>query len=76
MVSESDQGIYDAMNKGIKASEGELIAFINSDDWYHEDAMLHFAEAYKRLPADVLFGDIITVNEVAMKNTHLMQALM
>ena len=62
-VSEPDKGIYDAMNKGIKASNGELIAFINSDDWYHEDAMQHFAEVYERQPADVLFGDIIFIND-------------
>ncbi len=38
-VSEKDRGIYDAMNKGIRLSHGELIGIINSDDWYENDAV-------------------------------------
>jgi glycosyltransferase involved in cell wall biosynthesis len=38
-VSESDSGIYDAMNKGIKRSEGSYIIMLNSDDWYEDNAI-------------------------------------
>lgn len=62
-VSEPDKGIYDAMNKGIRVATGDLIAFINSDDWYDENAMLHFVKAYQTRRADVLYGDIIYINE-------------
>ena len=37
--SEKDQGIYDAMNKGIKRADGDIIGIINSDDWYEKDAL-------------------------------------
>ena len=38
-ISEPDNGIYNAMNKGIKLSRGKLIGLINSDDWYMENAV-------------------------------------
>jgi glycosyltransferase involved in cell wall biosynthesis len=34
-ISEPDEGIYDAMNKGIKMSTGDIVGIINSDDFYH-----------------------------------------
>lgn len=38
-ISEKDNGIYDAMNKGINMSTGELIGILNSDDYYEADAV-------------------------------------
>ena len=46
-VSEKDEGIYDAMNKGIKMSQGDFIGIINSDDWYEEDALDNINEILK-----------------------------
>lgn len=37
-ISENDDGIYDAINKGIIVSTGEYIGIINSDDWYEENS--------------------------------------
>lgn len=46
-VSEPDSGIYDAMNKGIIASHGQLIAILNSDDvFYSPDSISAIAEKY------------------------------
>lgn len=38
-VSEPDKGIYDAMNKGIRMSHGQIIGIINSDDYYVSNAV-------------------------------------
>ncbi len=37
--SELDNGIYDAMNKGLTVATGDIVAFLNSDDWYEENAL-------------------------------------
>lgn len=38
-VSEPDNGIYDAMNKGVKIAKGEFVGILNSDDWYEIGAL-------------------------------------
>tara|TARA_R100001143_G_C3360851_1_gene135481 strand:+ start:11574 stop:12341 length:768 start_codon:yes stop_codon:yes gene_type:complete len=47
LICEPDNGIYDAMNKGINSSSGELIGLLNSDDWYEPDTLELVSEAYK-----------------------------
>ena len=39
-ISEPDRGIYDAMNKGLDLSEGEIIGFLNADDIYKHNGVL------------------------------------
>ena len=39
-VSESDRGIYDAMNKGLNLAKGDVIGFLNADDVYADDGVL------------------------------------
>ena len=59
IVSEPDKGIYDAINKGIKNSTGEIIGFLNSDDsFYDENSLKYIADAFDK-DTDCVFGDLI-----------------
>lgn len=56
IICEKDQGIYDAMNKGIIKSKGKYIGIINSDDWYADGALKCVDQATKLYNFDVVFG--------------------
>lgn len=58
ITSEPDKGIYDAMNKGIMASEGEIIGIINSDDWYEPEAVETAVKNYLEKGYDYFYADI------------------
>lgn len=58
VISEKDEGIYDAMNKGIVMAKGEIMGFINSDDWYEKNAVALSVKAMLKKQYDITFGDI------------------
>ena len=67
-VSEKDDGIYHAMNKGIHLCRGELIGIINSDDWYEPDAVELIVDAFDKNPSKKIFhGDRFDINENGKK---------
>ena len=65
VVSERDKGIYDAMNKGIALASGEIVAFINADDFYASPCILTtVAAAFEKSGADCCYGDLCYVSQV------------
>lgn len=56
LISEKDDGIYDAMNKGIKLASGELIGIVNSDDWYEPDTVEQVVKHYHQEKYQVIYG--------------------
>lgn len=58
-VSEDDQGIFDAMNKGILKATGDVISLLNSDDWYQNDTLETVSQYFQKNPKiDLLHGDM------------------
>lgn len=59
-ISEKDQGIYDAMNKGITMAEGDIVGLLNSDDFYtSDDVLATVGRVLKgRKDLDAVYGDI------------------
>lgn len=63
-VSEPDEGIYDAMNKGIAMCSGELVGLLNSDDAYLPDAIERIVAAFRAAPdAGAVFGDVEVISQ-------------
>ncbi len=58
-VSEKDNGIYDALNKGIGMASGDVIGFLHSDDkLYSPDSIGQIAAAFLTSETDVVYGDL------------------
>ena len=62
LISEKDQGIYDAMNKGINIASGDVIGILNADDVYKNKQVLsEVMNAFKN-NVSIVYGDIEYVN--------------
>jgi len=64
VVSEPDKGLYDALNKGVRLSTGDVIGFVHADDFLaHADVLAHVAEKLESTGAEALYGDLQYVGE-------------
>ncbi|WP_423149701.1 glycosyltransferase family 2 protein [Rubrolithibacter danxiaensis] len=59
-ISEKDNGIYDAMNKGIELASGEVIGILNADDFFPDaEIVSKIAAKFLSGNADVVYGDLL-----------------
>jgi len=65
IISEPDEGIYDAMNKGVARATGEIVGILNSDDFYADANVLSLvAAAFEAPSVDCVYGDLDYVDAV------------
>jgi len=59
LISEPDQGVYDALNKGIRNTTGDVIGFVHSDDFLpHDRALARIAAAFEDPAVEAVFSDL------------------
>lgn len=62
-ISEKDKGIYDAMNKGILASTGDIVGILNSDDFFPNNFIIsNVIKSFDQQSCDAVYGDLVYVN--------------
>ncbi len=68
-ISETDSGIYSAMNKGLKYASGQYIYFLNSGDKFvNEDVLSNFNIIAKENPVDIICGKVLVTADTEHKN--------
>jgi len=62
-ISEPDQGMYDAINRGFRRAKGEILAWLNSDEQYLPGVLGKVAAWFEAHPdKDILFGDVVLIS--------------
>ncbi len=62
-ISEADNGVYDAINKGIQRATGKYIYIIGADDVFANDKVLESVAQLQNLAPDVIYGDVQYINK-------------
>ncbi len=58
VIIENDNGIWDAMNKGLKIAKGDIVGFLNSDDTYNQNTLRIVNDYFNNFKIDFLFGSV------------------
>ena len=67
-LSEKDNGLYDAMNKGLMLATGDVIGFINADDMLNDKYCIEqIVNTFESTTTDVVYGDKIYINPLDSK---------
>jgi glycosyltransferase involved in cell wall biosynthesis len=70
LYSEKDNGIYDAMNKGIKMSTGDIIGILNADDFFTSNNIIEtVAKSFENNHIDAVYGDVHFVNSINLNKS-------
>jgi len=70
LISEQDKGIYDAMNKGINLTTGEVIGILNSDDFYQGNEVIAIImQLFKDKNPDAIYADLQYIDRI--NNKHI-----
>lgn len=68
LVSEPDDGLYDAMNRGLRRATGDVIGFLNADDMYASNLVLaRIASSFKSANVDACYADLVYVDQFDTK---------
>lgn len=62
-ISEPDKGMYDAINKGLKLANGDIVGYLNADDRYYSDTISRVLYIFKKKPeVDFVYGSCTYIN--------------
>lgn len=78
IISEPDNGMWDALNKGISFANGEIIGSINSDDWYEPNALEVVNSEYNETHFNMFYADLRIIkpdNSVMIKKSKMTKLL-
>ena len=64
IISEPDNGVYDAFNKGLKLATGNVVGFLNADDiFYDYNSVKEIVDAFSKNNTDIVYGNLDYINE-------------
>ena len=70
IISEKDNGIYDALNKGISLADGEIISILHSDDiFFDNNTLMEVINKFENYNTDIVYGDLIYVKKNNLNKT-------